>query len=673
MTVPLPDNEVERLLALESYELLDTPAGQVLDDITRLAASVCQVPISLVTLLDSKRQWFMSKTGLSLKQTRRDLAFCAYTILESDKEFCVPDAAADARFSANPLVTGEPHMRFYYGLPITSGNGFVLGTLSVIDTVPRELSSEQKMMLGVLRRSVTAELEVRRQANLVKRLYQTRTLHDAELYKLLWETATDAVLIINHDSAILHASPAVEKVFGYAPEDLEGKNLAVLQPESLHEAHRMGMARYQLNKKRTLNWRGTEISCLHRDGHVFPAEITFSEMILDNKSVFAGTIRDITERKKTEESMSRFRAAMDATEDIIFLTNSRTLKFIDVNNAVCRSLGYSRAELLEMQPSDVHTQLSAEYFRLHYDRLVAGDQTRATFESVFRRKDGSTFPVEVNRRVLPSAADPVIVSVARDISDRIAAQEEIMNLNVSLEARIAERTAQLEIANEGLKAFNYSVSHDLRAPLRSIGAFAQIISDDYSQSLDEVAKDYLGRIHRATQHMSELIDGMLALSKAGNDVVSVRSVDLSSMAHEIVAELRRLEPERNVEVAIADGIEATGDRTLLSQAMTNLLGNAWKYTSRVSAARITFDTFIKDRLLVYRIVDNGAGFDQNYADKLFRPFERLHAASDFPGTGIGLATVKQIIVRHGGRIWAEGMPNEGAVFYFTLTDTSQNV
>ena len=673
MTVPLPNNEVERLKALESYEILDTPADQVLDDITRLAAFVCQTPISLVTLLDSKRQWFMSKVGLPLVETRRDIAFCAYTILESAKEFCVPDAVADTRFSDNPLVTGEPHMRFYYGLPITSNNGFVLGTLSVIDTVPRELSSEQKMMLGVLRRSVTAELEVRRQANLVKRLYQTRTLHDAELYKLLWETATDAVLIIDHDSVILHASPAVSRVFGYIPEELEGQNLAVLQPESMREPHRMGMARYQSSKKRTLNWRGTEISCLHRDGHEFPAEITFSEMVLDNKSVFAGAIRDITDRKQNEENMRRFRAAMDTTEDIIFLTNARTLKFIDVNDAVCRSLGYSRTELLEMQPSDIHTQLSAEYFRLHYDRIVAGDQTRATFESVFRRKDGSTFPVEVNRRVLPSAADPIIVSVARDISDRIAAQEEIMNLNVSLEARIAERTAQLEIANEGLKAFNYSVSHDLRAPLRSIGAFAQIISDDYSQSLDEVAKDYLGRIHRATQHMSELIDGMLALSKAGNDVVSVQSVDLSSMAHETVAELRRLEPERNVEVVIADGIEATGDRTLLSQAMTNLLGNAWKYTSRVSAARITFDTFINDRRLVYRIADNGAGFDQNYADKLFRPFERLHAASDFPGTGIGLATVKQIIVRHGGRIWAEGMPNGGAVFYFTLTDTSQNV
>ena len=326
-----------------------------------------------------------------------------------------------------------------------------------------------------------------------------------------------------------------------------------------------------------------------------------------------------------------------------------------------------------MQPADVHTHLSAESFRLHYDRLVAGDQARANVESVFRRKDGSTFPVEVARRVLPSATDPIIVSVARDISDRIAAQEEIMNLNVDLEVRIAERTAQLETANEELHAFSYSVSHDLRAPLRTIGAFAQIISDDYSQSLDDVAKDYLVRIYGATQRMSDLIDGMLALSQAGNGLLSVRPVDLSTMAHEIVTELQGLDPSRNVEVSIADDIVATGDRVLLRQAITNLLQNAWKYTSKVPAARISFDTFVRDRLLVYRIADNGAGFDQSYAGKLFRPFERLHREAEFPGTGIGLATVKRIIVRHGGLIWAEGVPGKGAVFYFTLKDAEKNV
>lgn len=673
MTVPLPDNEIERLKVLESYKILDTPPDQALDEITSLAASVCHTPISLVTLIDSKRQWFMSKVGLSLAETHRDFAFCAYTILDPDKEFCVPDATVDTRFRANPLVTGEPYMRFYYGLPLTSSSGLALGTLSVIDTVPRVLSSEQKMTLGALRRCVIAELELRRQASLVTNLYQTRTLHDAELYQLLWETTADAILILDHESVIRHASPAARRVFGYDPNELEGTSIAMLQPASLRESHRLGMARYLSSKKRTLSWGGTEITCLHRDGHEFPAEIMFSEMVLDNKSVFAGAIRDITKRKQDEENVRRFRAAMDAAEDSIFLTDSRTLNIIDVNDAACRSLGYSREELLRMQPADVHTQVSAASFRVHYERLVAGDNTRASIESVFRRNDGSTFPVEVNRRVLASATDPIIVSVARDISDRIAAREAIMDLNVSLEVRIAERTAQLQTANEELKAFSYTVSHDLRVPLRTIGAFAQIISDDHSQFLDDVAKDYLGRIHTATGHMTELVDGLLALSRAANGPLSVRSVDLSAIAKDILIDLQRAEPARRVEVFIADDMVAIGDRILLTQVLTNLLQNAWKYTSTTTAARISFDSFFEDRNRVYRIADNGAGFDPNYANKLFRPFERLHRASEFPGTGIGLATVKRIVVRHGGRIWATGVPDEGAIFYFTIGDGTRDV
>lgn len=277
--------------------------------------------------------------------------------------------------------------------------------------------------------------------------------------------------------------------------------------------------------------------------------------------------------------------------------------------------------------------------------------------------------VKVATALVSVAAAAVLVPLiprALSLPSLTKALEEIRSLNEELEKRVNERTAQLEASNRELEAFAYSVSHDLRAPLRSIDGFSKALLEDYPDKLDETGRDYLERIRAGSRHMAGLIDEMLQLSRITRSEIRRESVDLSAKAVEIAAELRRRQPERRVEIMIEEGMTAEGDPQLLEVVLENLLGNAWKFTSRHETARIEFGSFEKDGRRVYFVRDDGAGFDPAFAGKLFAPFQRLHSAREFEGTGVGLATVQRIVRRHGGDIWAEGAPEKGATFYFTL-------
>ncbi len=256
--------------------------------------------------------------------------------------------------------------------------------------------------------------------------------------------------------------------------------------------------------------------------------------------------------------------------------------------------------------------------------------------------------------------------LGREVSDRRRVEEEVRRLNEELEKRVHERTRQLEYTNAELEAFCYSVSHDLRAPLRAIDGFSQALLEDFPQDVPEDAKAYLARIRSSTQRMGQLIEDLLNLSKVSRAELQRREVDLGQIAREVLAELRQRDPGREVEVSIWDGLTAHADGRLMRAALENLLGNAWKFSARTAAPRIEVGATRDGEHVTFFVRDNGAGFDMKYANKLFGAFQRLHAASEFQGTGIVLATVQRIVHRHGGRVWAEASPGKGAVFYFTL-------
>ncbi len=257
------------------------------------------------------------------------------------------------------------------------------------------------------------------------------------------------------------------------------------------------------------------------------------------------------------------------------------------------------------------------------------------------------------------------IGVVMDITERKVAEEEILRLNAELERRVRDRTAQLEATNRELEAFSYSVSHDLRAPLRSIRGFSEVLLERYSGSLDSQALEFLRRTLDASHHMDDLIEDLLKLSRVGRTKTQRQAVDLSALADSIAAELRQAEPEREVQVVIEPGLKAQGDERLLRLALENLLRNAWKFTGHQAHPRIEFGS-TRGPQSAFFVRDNGAGFDMEHADKLFGVFQRLHSASEFPGNGVGLATVQRIINRHGGRAWATGAVDQGATFYFTL-------
>ncbi len=304
-----------------------------------------------------------------------------------------------------------------------------------------------------------------------------------------------------------------------------------------------------------------------------------------------------------------------------------------------------------------------------FQQLRAGDFPQR-HENSWRTKDGNRRLIAWTNTCLLGADGKVthVIGTGLDMTDRQRAEEEVRALNADLERRVQERTAQLNASNRELETFAYSVSHDLRGPLQAISGFGEVLLQDYGPQLDAHGLEYLKQLHVASERMAELIEALLALSRLTQTPMKRERTDLSALARAAVAELQQLQPERAVAVTIADGVTANADPQLLRIVLDNLLGNAWKFTAKQPQPHIEFGVIpaAGDAGPVYFVRDNGAGFRMKHAHRLFAAFQRLHSAADFPGTGIGLATVQRIITRHGGRVWADGEEGKGAMFCFTL-------
>ena len=368
------------------------------------------------------------------------------------------------------------------------------------------------------------------------------------------------------------------------------------------------------------------------------------------------------------------RLLMDTTEEGIYGVDTEG-KCTFINRAALEMLGYEKPEDLigrDLHALIHHTLPDGTHYPKEKCRVrlatLSGHMAHSD-EEVHWRADGTSFPIEYWSRPFKRNGQLIgtVVSFV-DITERKKAEAELQHYRERLEQLVQLRTSELETANRSLEAFSYSVSHDLRAPLRAVDGFARAIMEDYANLLDETGNDYLQRIRRGAQNMSELIDDLLELSRISRAEIRRSEIDLTALATQISSELAASDTGRKVELDIQPDMIVEGDQRLMNVVLHNLLENAWKYTSRQPDARIEFKSEMQDDERVYYVRDNGAGFDEKYIDKLFRAFQRLHGA-EFPGTGIGLATVSRILQKHGGRIWAEGKPDKGATFYFVLSST----
>lgn len=478
----------------------------------------------------------------------------------------------------------------------------------------------------------------------------------------------DGILVVDRYNRIVEVNPSFEKMMKIVRSDLIGKD--VLDAFSLISDKNEDHATVQsIIRMITMN-----------PAQIFKEDIAFKEsrmflsvtssMIMDRFGTRTGSVivfRDITERKKAEEELERYKDELEVlvqarTEELtkseakykalvdhaqVGIGIHQNFRMVFANRQFLSMLGYEEEELLTLpisqliHPDEIKTVLSRASDRYN------GQEVIETYEVRLLRKDGS---------VMPS----IISNVVIEYEGRTATLITVVD---TTETKLRK---ELEQVNQELEMFTYSVSHDLRAPLRSIDGFSQALLEDYADQLDTEGQDCLWRIRAACQRMSILIDAILKLSRIGRSELKREMINMSELVRDIAKELKTTNPDRRVEFIIESDIIAVGDPTYLRTALENLIGNAFKFTKNCNHARIEFGSLHQDKKTVYYVRDNGVGFDMKYMDKIFTPFQRLHGSEEFEGTGIGLTSVQRIILRHGGRVWAESAVNQGATFYFTL-------
>lgn len=522
-----------------------------------------------------------------------------------------------------------------------------------------QLVQNNGQMSGILiiSKDITDEIRLADELN-ATHIY-TQTLE--EKFHGLLEATPDATVIVDGSGKILLVNAQTEKLFGYNRDSLAGKSVDILVPKRFQDVHPNHRKRFSNEPQVRPMGIGLDLYGLRADGREFPVEISLSPLATTEGLLTVAAIRDVTRRQRAEK---KFRGLLESAPDAMVVVDK--LGIINLVNSQTEKLfGYDRAEIVGQTIENLvpkrlrkkHSKNREDYYVEHPVRPMG-----VGLQLFGLRKNGTEFPIEISLSPLDSEDGLLVSAAIRDITDRKQAEESIQQLNQDLK----QRAAQLEAANNELEAFSYSVSHDLRAPLRSIDGFSHILIEDYGKQLPAEGINYLERVRAAAQRMAELIDDLLNLARVTRAPLQPKLTNLSAIVESISTTLNEENPERDVTLSVTPDLMANADPHLLKIVLENLLSNAWKFTSKKEKAVIEFGQMKKNNERTFFVRDNGTGFNMAYVNKLFGVFQRLHSVSDFPGTGVGLATVHRIIAIHGGRIWAEAEEGKGATFFFTL-------
>jgi PAS domain S-box-containing protein len=489
-----------------------------------------------------------------------------------------------------------------------------------------------------------------------------------ERFRRLVEGIRDyAIFMLTTDGRVASWNLGAERIKGYRAEEILGQHFSCFYPQ---DDIRAGKPEQELRTARSQGKVEDESWRVRKDGSMFWANVVITALWdgAGRLQGFSKLTRDITERKKAEDrlqaSEERFRNLAESASDAIISADSNG-NIVYFNPAAERMFQHSASEavgrpLTILMPEKYRTDHLQGFDR--YRRTREAHVLGKTVELMGKRKDGSEFPIELSLSSWENREGMFFTAILSDITERKLVRDQIQELNKELERRNTELIA----VNKELESFSYSVSHDLRAPLRAIDGFSLALLEDCQDKLVPQEREHLQRVRSAAVRMGQLIDDMLTLARTARCEIVQQRVDLSGLGQEIVSQLQKSEPKRQASFLIASGLTAEGDLGLLRVVLENLLGNAWKFTSRQSHAVVELGMQVQGNQQVYFVRDNGAGFNMRYSDKLFGAFQRLHDGREFPGTGVGLATVQRIIHRHGGRVWAKGAEGQGATFYFVL-------
>jgi len=532
-----------------------------------------------------------------------------------------------------------------------------------------------------------------------------------DILRFLVEAIPNAALIASEDGRILQSNAESENLLGYTHDELKGQSVDIVVPERFRRQHPAFREGYTRHAESRPMGHGRDLFALRKDGSEVPVEIGLNPIHAPSGLAIVTVIVDITERKRSEEAMRALNASLEQRvqertamlqtflESLpgLYLVLTPRFDIVAVSNAYLAATMTQRDQIVGRNIFDVFpdnpndggskatTDLNAS---LHHVLQNAEAHTMAIVRYDIRNPDGEfeeRYWSPINSPVLSSDNEVrYIIHRVEDVTafmqqrplaatdDRLSQiQREHMEAEIYGSSRkVQEINRQLEAANKELEAFSYSVSHDLRAPLRAIDGFSLAVAEDYGALLPEEGRRYLQVIREGAQRMGALIDDLLAFSRLSRRPLKVAPIEMKKLVNDVLEELLPRDEDRVVEICHGDLPAASGDVALLRQVWLNLLSNALKYTRRRNPAIIEIGSALKDKEIVYFVRDNGTGFDMRYVEKLFGVFQRLHRAEDYEGTGVGLAIVQRVVHRHGGRVWANGKEDHGATFYFTLGDHS---
>jgi PAS domain S-box-containing protein len=540
---------------------------------------------------------------------------------------------------------------------------------SVIDH-PGELSVND---YSLLQAKSTDELGVL--SGSYRNLLNSQMLSNLELaknkaeFEAMLNSISDGIIYADTQRRIILINPAITRIFGYSLPELKGKQTKILYANA-EDYEQQGRKRYRTDADS--NKELYEMQYRRKDQTLFYGE-TYGTRVIDSEGNvigLLGIIRDVTEKKKSEVKLmeSQQRLSLHFMQTPLGVIEwDLNFNVVDWNPAVENIFGYSKADAMGRHASFIIPNVEKEHVDQVWNELIKNTGGfHSTNENV--TKDGNLVQCKWYNTPLVDSDGKVIgiTSLVEDITESLRAQEELKKHREHLEELVEDRTAELEALNNELEAFSYSVSHDLRAPLRAIDGFSQALLEDFTDKLGDEGQDYLYRVRSGAGRMALLIDDLLQLSRVGRSELKRTTVDLTQIARDIARDLDEQEPARKVEFDIKTGLKTDGDQRLLTVVMENLLSNAWKYTGKKTSAKIIVGKKKQAGKTVFYVEDNGAGFDMQYAGNLFGAFQRLHRDEEFEGTGIGLATVQRILHRHGGTIKAEAKVDQGASFYFTF-------